>query len=226
MALHALADDLAFEQVEGSEQSCGAVPFVVVGHCAGASFLHRQARLGAIERLNLALLIDRQNDGMVRRIEIKADDVTQLGNKMRVIGQLELTHPMRLQAMSPPDALNRADADPGRLGHRGPRPMGGVRRRPSQGQGHNRSATPGPKGGMRDGRILSHHSPAMPSAPNRSCQRQMTVLAFSIRRMISVVPWPSAVNRTIFARQTCFWGLFRLATTGSNARRSAAFSVV
>jgi hypothetical protein len=56
---------------------------------------------------------------------------------MRVIGQLELTHPMRLQAMSPPDALNRADADPGRLGHRGPRPMGGVRRRPSQGQGHN-----------------------------------------------------------------------------------------
>jgi hypothetical protein len=51
MALHALADDLAFEQVEGSEQSCGAVPFVVVGHCAGASFLHRQARLGAIDNL-------------------------------------------------------------------------------------------------------------------------------------------------------------------------------
>ena len=39
-------------------------------------------------------------------------------------------------------------------------------------------------------------------------------------------PWPSAVNRTTFARQTCFWGLFRLATTASNARRSAAFSVV
>jgi hypothetical protein len=168
----------------------------------------------------LALLIDRQNDGMVRRIEIEADDVTQLGNKMRVIGQLELTHPMRLQAMSSPDALNRADADPGRLGHRG---CGGG---PAKVKATTRSATPGPKGGMRDGRVLSHHSPAMPSAPNRSCQRQMTVLAFSIRRMISVVPWPSPVNRTIFARQTCFWRLFRLATTASNARRSAAFSVV
>jgi hypothetical protein len=117
--------------------------------------------------------------------------------------------------MSSPDALNRADADPGRLGHRG---CGGG---PAKVKATTRSATPGPKGGMRDGRVLSHHSPAMPSAPNRSCQRQMTVLAFSIRRMISVVPWPSEVNRTIFARQTCFWGLFRLATTASNARRSA-----
>jgi hypothetical protein len=57
--------------------SRGAVPFVVVGDCADAPLLHWQARLGAGERLDLALLIDRQDDGVVRRIDIEPDDVAQ-----------------------------------------------------------------------------------------------------------------------------------------------------
>src|SRR5436190_9646742 len=40
-----------------------------------------------------------------------------------------------------------------------------------------RSATSGLSGGMRDGRVLSRQSPAAPSLRNRSCQRQITVLA-------------------------------------------------
>jgi hypothetical protein len=136
MALHALADDPTFEHVKGGEQGRDPEPFVVVGHRAGASLLHRQARLSAIERLDLALLIDRENDGMVRRIDVEADDVAQLGDELRIVGQFELTHPVRLQAMGTPDALDRTDADPDRLGHGGARPMGGVRR----------SATAGGKG--------------------------------------------------------------------------------
>ena len=54
MPLHALPNDLAREHIESGEQGCGTVPFVVVGHRAGSSWLHRQAALGAIERLNLA----------------------------------------------------------------------------------------------------------------------------------------------------------------------------
>ena len=100
MAHHALVNDLAFEDVEGGEQGRGAVSLVVVGDCAGPAPLHRQARLGAVQRLDLALLINRQNDGVVGRIDIQADDVAQLGDELRVIGQLELTHPMRLQAGS------------------------------------------------------------------------------------------------------------------------------
>src|SRR6516162_4948842 len=60
-----------------------------------------------------------------------------------------------------------------------------------------RSTISGAKGGMRDGRVLSCHRPATPLSPNRSCHRQMTVLAFPVRRMISVVPWPSAVSKMI-----------------------------
>ena len=64
MPLHAAADDLAFEHVEGGKQGGGAVALVVVGHGAGAALLHGQAGLGAIERLDLALLVDREHDGM------------------------------------------------------------------------------------------------------------------------------------------------------------------
>ena len=135
LPLHTLTDDLAFEHVKGGEQSRDAMAFVTVGHGAGPPLLHRQHRLGAIERLNLALLINRQNDGVVRRIDIEADDVTQLGDELRVIGQLELTHPVGLQPVGPPDALHRADADPDCSGHGRAGPMGCVRRRSSQGQG-------------------------------------------------------------------------------------------
>ena len=52
--VHVAADDGAVEDVEGGEQRGGAVTFVVVRHRAGTAGLHRQSRLGAVERLDLA----------------------------------------------------------------------------------------------------------------------------------------------------------------------------
>src|SRR5450759_2459276 len=43
----------------------------------------------------------------------------------------------------------------------------------------------------------------------RSCQRQTQVFDLPVRRMISLVPTPSALNRTISARQTCLCGALR-----------------
>lgn len=54
VALHAAVDELAFEHVEGGEERRRAVAFVIVSHRAGATFLHRQAGLSSIERLDLA----------------------------------------------------------------------------------------------------------------------------------------------------------------------------
>ena len=123
MALHALADDTPFEHVQRGEQRGRAVPLVVMRHRARASRLHRQPGLGAVERLDLALLVNRQDNGVRRRIDIKADDVPQLGNELRVTRQLELPDPVGLKPVRPPDALYRADADADRLGHRRRRPM-------------------------------------------------------------------------------------------------------
>jgi hypothetical protein len=38
------------------------------------------------------------------------------------------------------------------------------------------------------------------------------VFDLAVRRMISFVPSPSAVNKTISARQTCFCGVWQFAT--------------
>ena len=75
---HGAADDGPVENVEGGEQRRCAVAFVVVGHRPSAALLHRQTGLGAVERLDLALLIDREDDGVGGRIDIETDDVPEL----------------------------------------------------------------------------------------------------------------------------------------------------
>jgi len=57
VALHAAADDLAFEDIQGGEQGGGTprlrggrlLRLLIVGHGGAMSFLHRQTGLGAIE---------------------------------------------------------------------------------------------------------------------------------------------------------------------------------
>src|SRR3984893_8266127 len=96
----------------------GNVPIKVVGHRAAAAALHRQPRLGAVERLDLRLLIDRQHQRVLGRIDIEADDVLDLGGKLRIVGQLERSHPVRLEAVRRPDPLYAVMADTGGFRHR------------------------------------------------------------------------------------------------------------
>ena len=58
VARQARADHLAVEHAERGEQGGGAVALVVAGHGAGTPLLHGQAGLGAVERLDLALLVN------------------------------------------------------------------------------------------------------------------------------------------------------------------------
>src|SRR5580704_4725369 len=58
MAAHALTDDLALQYVERGEQRRRAVALVIVRHRPAAATLHRQSRLGAVERMDLRLLIN------------------------------------------------------------------------------------------------------------------------------------------------------------------------
>ena len=78
VARQAPADDLAGQHVQRGEQRRGAVALVVAGHRAGTTRLHRQRGLGAIKRLDLALFVHAQHDGLLRRIEVQADDVDEL----------------------------------------------------------------------------------------------------------------------------------------------------
>jgi hypothetical protein len=96
VALHATTDHRSVEHAEGGEQGGGAVPFVIVGHGLAASGLDRQTRLAAVESLDLAFLVEREHDGVGRRIDIEADDVDELGGKAGIARVLEATQPMRL----------------------------------------------------------------------------------------------------------------------------------
>ena len=44
---------------------------------------------GSVERLDLRLLVDREHQRMLGRIDMEADDVLHLGGKLRVVRQLE-----------------------------------------------------------------------------------------------------------------------------------------
>src|SRR5258707_595430 len=69
--------------------------------------------------------------------------------------------------------------------------------------------------------IMGHGaSAALPPPRKGSCPPQTSVLALPLACMISAVPRPSAVRSTILARQTCFCGLLRLATTALSWLRS------
>src|SRR5450756_652180 len=78
VALHVAADDGTVEDVESSEQRGGSVAFVVVCHRSSTARLHRQTGLGAVERLDLAPLINREDDGMGWWIDIEAVSYTHL----------------------------------------------------------------------------------------------------------------------------------------------------
>ena len=145
MALHTSANDLSFEHVESSEQRRCSVALVVMGHRAGAAFLHRQAGLGAVEGLDLRLFIDREHDGMGGRIDIEPDNIAQLVDELRVVGELELLDPVRLQTMRAPDALDGAWADTDYFRHHGSGPMGRLGGRIGVGERHDTLSDTRPK---------------------------------------------------------------------------------
>ena len=106
-----------------------------MGHGAAPPLLYGQSGLGAIQRLNLALFVDGEHDGMSGGIDIQADDVAQLGGELRIVGQLELAHSMRLQAVGTPNALRGAEADADDLRHRPARPVRDLAGRLRQSEG-------------------------------------------------------------------------------------------
>ena len=139
MALHAAAGDFALKYAESSKQGSRAVAFVVAGHCASPAFLQGQTGLGAVQRLNLAFLIEGPHDGVGWWIDIKPDNIMEFVGKPGVIRQFELPVAMRLQPMRFPDAAHWT-AD--------------MMAAASAISATTRSTTSGPSRAIREGRVL------------------------------------------------------------------------
>ena len=92
-----LADDPTGRHVERREQRCRAVAHVIVRAPFRLARAQRQNRRRAVQRLNLSLFIDRQEQRAIGRAQVQPDDVAHLVNEQRILRQLEGVHAMRLQ---------------------------------------------------------------------------------------------------------------------------------
>src|SRR3954466_6205193 len=84
---HTGPDHLPVQRIECSEQSRRSVALIVVGHRAVAARHKGKARLGSVERLNLAFFIDRENQSVLWRVQVKPDDIIQLLHELRIPAQ-------------------------------------------------------------------------------------------------------------------------------------------
>src|SRR3954471_10352362 len=122
VALHAAAQHRAVEHVQGRKQRGRAMPLVVMRHGRGMARADGRAGSGAAECLDLALLINGQDHRVRGWADVEPDDVLHLLGKRRIVRALEGAHAMGLDAVGPPDPLDRAqrEADPLRDGAPGP----------------------------------------------------------------------------------------------------------
>jgi hypothetical protein len=140
--VHASPEHGAVQDIERGEQcrnaclistseirSGCAVALVIMGHGGAFARLQRQARLSAVERLDLALLVDGQHDGVAGWGHIQADHILDLLGKGRIARHLEGAQAMRLKPVRFPDPLHGPQTDTDRLGDSASGPMrGGARR--------------------------------------------------------------------------------------------------
>ena len=137
MARHTFSDHFAIKHVERRKQSGCAISLVVVRHRAAAALLHRQPRLSAIKSLNLAFLVDAEDQGSLGRIEMQSNDIVELLDKMFVTADLEGLDEMRFEVVLFPNALNTCRTDALRLSHRAYAPVGSGRWLGPQGRLNN-----------------------------------------------------------------------------------------
>ena len=97
---HTPAQHGAVQDIEGCEQGGGAVTLVVMGHGGALARLQRQAGLGPVKRLDLALFVNGQHHGMAGRLHVKAHHILDLLSEGWIAGLLERAQPVRLKDLS------------------------------------------------------------------------------------------------------------------------------
>src|SRR3954447_22350596 len=85
MAAHALANYLPVQHIECRKEGRRAVALVVVRHRLAPRGLHRKPALGAIECLDLRLLVHGEHQRMLRRVHVETNNVLHFSGELRVL---------------------------------------------------------------------------------------------------------------------------------------------
>ena len=91
---------------------------VIVGPSFGLAEIHRQDGLRALQRLDLRLLVDREDHGIRRRRHVQPDHVPDLLHELRIRRDLETLRAMRLQPECPPNPADHGVTHARRFRHR------------------------------------------------------------------------------------------------------------
>src|SRR5258708_5454273 len=126
MAAIAFANDTSGGDVERREQGRHAMARIVVTAPLDLTRAHRQHRLAAVERLDMALLVDAQDQRMLRRRHVEPDNVAHLLNEQWIGRKLEAFRAVRLQAEGSPDAMDGRGRVIDVFGHPPQAPVRGV----------------------------------------------------------------------------------------------------
>ena len=124
-----LADHPTRCHIQRREQRGRTVTLVIVRHRRAATLLHWQTGLGAVQRLDLTLLIEAEHRSVPGWVEVQPNHVAQLLFEARVIAELERANQVRLEPMGTPHPVDEAVGRAQMPGHRPARPMRRVVRR-------------------------------------------------------------------------------------------------
>ncbi len=105
------------------------MPGVIMGATFDLSGTHRQERLAAIERLDLAFLINAKHDRVLGGCDVKSDHIAHFLDEQRIGRKLECLRAMRLQTEGAPDALHARYRHARRPSHATRTPVRSTRRR-------------------------------------------------------------------------------------------------
>ena len=121
---------LAGRDVQGRRQIRGPVSLIVAGAALDLPGPQGQHRMGPVERLNLRLLVDREDQRVVGRVEVEPDHIDHLLGELRVVVESEGLEPMWLDGGGLPDLPHLPLGDAGVPSHQPRAPMGGLHRYP------------------------------------------------------------------------------------------------
>jgi hypothetical protein len=106
MALRGFAKDFSAAGIEGCIERKGTVTVILKAMSLGATRGKGQDGIQAVQGLDSALFVDAKDGGMIRRVQIKADNVGRLLLEIGIIAPHVPAQSVRLQAMSGPNPGN------------------------------------------------------------------------------------------------------------------------
>ena len=107
MALSGLAEDFSASGVEGRVKGKGSVAVILETMSLGPAWRKGQNRIQAVQGLDSGLFIYAKDSGMIRRVQIEADNIGGLLLEVGILAQHVTAQAVRLKAVPSPNPRNR-----------------------------------------------------------------------------------------------------------------------